>query len=392
MNPITTATRDITAFKTLTMNRDHNLGDLVLGENDGLKCVNHHWLWTRANNRTITPEENNRIRRAFADALQAEYGARLLALATAQAGNGRCAQILMKINSQQFGQNGETGLSRATVKATIDEIEAVLARAGNQVNTVPRQIQTRMAGLPLQDLLGADLGPLLGLQPGEVPDQGLLRGVKTVIAEQLKTDAVKGAVDEKDKVSNPPARKAAIEGNCRFFAAILLKFLQGFPDLREEWKSSDASDAKWNFCQFVRKLDQKFCGGVWTSQFQGDSDREVGAHSRALVEIARTVFKHKLTALKDKVNELEPEEQAQKREDVRSYMGFFSEIRPNKRANRNGGAMFDDLTFEDVFAKGDTGEFFKYDVDRLKKFFSLCEAFDVDINARYKTGRQEVRA
>ena len=47
MNPITTATRDITAFKTLTQNRSHNLGDLVLGENGGLKCVNHHWLWTQ---------------------------------------------------------------------------------------------------------------------------------------------------------------------------------------------------------------------------------------------------------------------------------------------------------------------------------------------------------
>lgn len=388
MNPITTATRDITAFKTLTMNRDHNKGGLALGEGGGLTCVNYHHLRFLANNHTVTPEESDRIRQAFADALRAEYGVKLSALATAQGANGRYARILQRINDRQFSQDGELGLSRATVKATIEEIETALAN----VNTVPRQIQTRMAGLPLQDLLGADLGPLLGLQPGEVPDQGLLRGVKSVIAEQLKTDAVKGAVDEKDKVSNPPARKAAIEGNCRFFAAILLKFLQGFPDLREEWKSSDASDAKWNFCQFVRKLDRKFCGGVWTSQFQGDSDREVGAYSRALVEIARTVFKHKLTALKDKVNELEPEEQAQKREDVRSYMGFFSEIRPNKRANRNGGAVFDDLTFEDMFAKRDTGEFFKYDVDRLKKFFSLCEAFDVDINARYKTGRQEVRA
>lgn len=381
MNPITTATRDITAFKTLTMNRDHNKGGLALGEGGGLTCVNYHHLRFLANNHTVTPEESDRIRQAFADALRAEYGVKLSALATAQGANGRYARILQRINDRQFSQDGELGLSRATVKATIEEIETALAN----VNTVPRQIQLCMAGTPLQELLDVDLGPLLDPEShqdpnaanGSVLNEDLLRGAGAMVTELLKTNVVKGEMPHVTG-TNPPARKAAIEGNCKFFALILLKFLQGLPDLRNELKTGDDSDGKWNFCKFVRELDRKFSGGRshWTTAFGNNAGNEVGASARVLLELATNVFRRKLNDLKAKVDKLDPKKQPQEQEVVNAYNRFRSGI----QAQGGGNVAFDRMTFEDVFATGNTGEFIKYDVDRLKEFFSLCQAVNVDVN------------
>ena len=373
MNPITTATRDINAFKTLTMNRDHNKGGLVRGENGGLKCVNHHWLWTRANNRTITPAENNRIRRAFADALQAEYGARLLALATAQAGNGRCAQILMKIQSQQFGQDGETGLSRATVKATIEEIDAALAK----VDTAPRQIQLLMAGTPLQKLLAMNPDQLLELVSYQDENavvgqdkEKLLKVAGDMVTELLKTNVVvenlgNGAAGDSSE------RKTAIQGNCKFFALILLKFLQGLPDLQKELlDGADNSDGVRNFCTFVRLLDSKFGNGKahWTAGFANNPQRQVGEFSRAMLEIVTVVLNHKMKEVQNKVKNLDKNDQDKRA----AYSQFLSAIRGQDVDNASG----EPLTFEEVFVKDNNA----YDADRLTAFFSLCEQLGVDVN------------
>lgn len=381
MKPVTTNNSNIEAFRTLTIDRDHNKGSLILSAGGGLACINHHHLKIWDNYHSITQTESDSVREAFAEALRNEYGAKLSALAKALGEGSQYAKILKKINDRQFGQDGELGLSRATVKATIEEIDAALAK----VDTAPRQIQLHMAGTPLQKLLKMNPDQLLELVSYQdenavvgQDNEKLLKVAGDMVTELLKTNVVvenlvNGAAGDSSE------RKTAIQGNCKFFALILLKFLQGLPDLRKELlDGADNSDGVHNFGRFVRLLDLKFGGNGeahWTKGFANNPQRQVGEFSRAMLEIVTVVLNHKMKEVQNKVKDLDKNKVENLDKDDQdkktAYLQFLSAIRGQEVNNAQG----EPLTFEEVFVKDNA-----YDADRLTAFFSLCEKLGVDVN------------
>lgn len=342
MKVFTTETSDIAAFKALTMNRDWNKGDIILDENGGLTCVNHH-KWQKWNNGyTVSAQENADIRSVFSNALMAEYGDQLRNLKMVQGEKSQAAKILEKIDKMLFGKAGETSLSRATVKAVIEEIESEI-RKGEAPKNV-RQMQRIVAYRPLGQLLGDDFNDLFGLKEGEVPNPNLLNRVGGMVTEFLLTNAVNGkkvkdiVFNEEDR--NYEARRNAMQNvitaNGKFFATMLLKFLPGVPEFVEQLKANknqDDIDPKDDFCDFVKRLDKKFCSGVWTSSCDnGDRDLRTGAYARAMLAVIMTVI-----------------------------------------GKQNGNY---DL---EVFDAGASEEICAYDVDRLKQFFTSCEEEKIDI-------------
>lgn len=379
MKVFTTETSDIAAFKALTMNRDWNKGDIILGENGGLTCVNHHKWQFWNNGHTVSAQENADIRSVFSNALNDAYGENLRTIYKHQPGNRRVEEILLRIRDKEFGRAGETGLSRATVKATIEEIEALISR--NKGLLSPQAIRNDVAGQPLQELLGGEFNSLLGLtkkgDDGQVVDvfkekpfekENLLRRAGKMVSVLLKTRVVLGEVDG-HAVINKDARKSAIEGNCRFFATFLLRLMRDFPDfidLLKEHKNgnsdnevirqtpddpNDDEEPEYYFSKLVKLIDAKYTGKNWTGEFKGSgvTMNNPGFFASALFEncVIRT---GRMLAVVKKAD---------------SYENFVS---GREIGNDNGKKMF-----ENLFANGSTGEFMKYDVNRLNEFFRIYD-------------------
>lgn len=75
MNPLTTQTSTYADFRLLTVGRDSNLGELLVDEDGGLKCVNNHkytWIPGHSNNVVYNPQDTNNLKETFADALKSE--------------------------------------------------------------------------------------------------------------------------------------------------------------------------------------------------------------------------------------------------------------------------------------------------------------------------------